>query len=93
MWYRKTDGSGLNSNSHFNHRHNLQNISLVNVFPVQCLLVINIKNSMYLSIQLFLADVYRGKIYTNVPKTQFNIFKRMMCMQTVHVTAYKATVC
>jgi len=93
MWYRKTDGSGLNSKSHFNHRHTLQNISLVNVFPVQRLLVINIKNSMYLSIQLFSADVYTQKIYINVPKTQHNIFKRMMGMQTVHVTAYKATVC
>jgi hypothetical protein len=62
MWYRKTEGSDPNSNSHFNHRHNLQNISLVNVFPVQCLLVINIKSSMYLSIELFLADVYTGKM-------------------------------
>jgi len=48
---------------------------------------------MYLSIQLFSADVYTGKIYINIPKTQHNIFKRMMCMQTEHVTAYTATVC
>jgi hypothetical protein len=89
MWYRKAEGSDPNSNSHFNHRHTLQNISLVNVFPVQCLLVITIKSSMFLSIQLFLADVYIGKIDINVQKTQYNIFNRMLCMQTVHVTACK----
>ena len=89
MWYRKAEGSDPNSNSHFNHRHTLQNISLVDVFPVQCLLVIIIKSSMFLSKQLFLADVYIGKIDINVQKTQYNIFNRMLCIQTVHVTAHK----
>lgn len=36
--------------------------------------------------------LYR-KIYIKVPKTQHNIFNKTMCKQTVHVTAYKATVC
>jgi len=34
-----------------------------------------------------------GKIYANVPETQYNIFNKAICMQTVHVTAYKATDC
>jgi hypothetical protein len=40
-----------------------------------------------------LTDVYVGKIYINVSRTQYSIFNKMMDLQTVHVTANKATVC
>jgi hypothetical protein len=48
---------------------------------------------MYIPIKSFSADVSIGKIYISIPKTQHNIFYRMMCVHTVHVTVYKATVC
>ena len=38
-----------------------------------------------------MAEVFIGKIGINVPKIQDNIFNTTMCMQTVHVTAHKAT--
>lgn len=46
----------------------------------------------YLSIY-FLTNVCIGKIYINVSRTQYNIFNKMMDLQTVHVTVNKATVC
>jgi hypothetical protein len=38
----------------------------------------------------FMPDVYARKIYINVPKTHY--LKKNGVMQTVHLTAYKATV-
>ena len=35
-------------------------------------------------IKHFSADVYIGKIYINVPRTQYNFFNQMMCMQTTY---------
>ena len=46
-----------------------------------------------LNTTFFLADVYIGKMYINVPKTQYSIFNKTVCMHTVHVIAHKATVC
>jgi len=46
-----------------------------------------------LSLQHLSAYGYAGNIYTNVSKLEYNIFNRIMCMQTIHITAHKATVC
>ena len=43
--------------------------------------------------QRFSSDVYMGKIYINVPRTQYNIFNKTISTQTLHVKAYEATVC
>jgi len=51
----------------------------------------NFKERAYLSIH-FLADIYTGEIYITIPKPQYNIFNKTMCMHIVHVTAYRATV-
>jgi len=47
---------------------------------------------MYLSTH-FLADVYVGKIHVNILKTQYSVLNKIMCMHTVHFTAYGASVC
>jgi hypothetical protein len=75
------------------YKHTLQNVFLVHTLLVECLLDFNIQTSknMFVSI-CFLADIYTGKFYINIPEPQYYIFNKTMCMQTVHVTANTATV-
>jgi len=47
---------------------------------------------MYLSV-CFSANVCVRKIYISITETQYNIFNKTICMQTVHATAYKAAIC
>jgi len=74
--------------------HTPKNISSVNVSWVEHILVFNmlISWNIHVSQYVFLADVNIGKMFVNVPKTQYNIFNKPTCLQNVRVTAYKATV-
>jgi hypothetical protein len=80
------------------YSHTARNVSPVNVVPEVRLLVFNIQTPQNVRVSqynVFSADVYLRTIYTNVPKTQYNISNKTMCTQavrTLHVTAYTATV-
>jgi hypothetical protein len=47
---------------------------------------------MYITLNMFFDWCYIGRIYINVSRTEYNIFKKMMDLQTVLVTANKETV-
>jgi hypothetical protein len=73
------------------YRQALQNTSPVDVLLVECPLVFlypNFTERTYLSLQSIVVNVYKGKIDNNAPKTQHDIFNKMMCMHTAHVTAH-----
>jgi hypothetical protein len=55
----------------FKYRHAPQNISAFNIFPIECLSVFNIHTSRNVRISqypIFWADVYVGKMYSNIQK-------------------------
>jgi hypothetical protein len=63
------------------YRHTLQYVSQINVSPVESLLLfgiitlLNVRTSLCIR---FSVDVFVGKIYIKVLKTQYSIFKKTM---------------